>query len=118
MINEAHLLYQQLILFIILFIIFLFSENTIILFVYLFALGAALLLTIKIKNYNPKLYHVVSVPLLGFQGLILVYTYLFKLPLNSSYIYLFYAFVVIWIVIVSFYIYYYSKKIYNLRHRK
>lgn len=115
MINEAHLLYQQLILFIILFIIFLFSGNTMVLFVCLCALGVALLLTIKIKNYNPKLYHVVSVPVLGFQGLILVYTYLFKLPLNSSYIYLVYAFTVIWIVIVSFYIYYYSKKLYKRR---
>ncbi len=113
MINEVHIVYQQLILFIILLIIFLFSGNTIILFVCLGALGVALLLTIKIKNYNPKLYHLVSVPILVFLGLLLVYTYLFRLPQNPSYIFLFGAFVVIWIVITSFYIYYYSQKLYK-----
>ncbi len=115
MINEVHIAYQQLILFIIFLFGFLFSGNLLIFLFCLVALFCFLLFTIKIKNYNPILNHLVAVPILVLQGLVLVYIYLFQSESlqNTSYGILVYFFAVIWIVIVSYYIYYYLRKFYK-----
>lgn len=115
MVNEVHIAYYQLILFVLLLFGFLYSGNLLILLFSLVALFGFLIFTIKIKKYNPILNHLVAVPILVLQGLILVYIYLFRFKSiqNQSYMLLFYAFVVIWIMITTFYIYYYSKKLYN-----
>jgi hypothetical protein len=115
MVNEVHLVYEQLILCIILLIGFLGSGNPLLLFVCFGGLAGILILTIKIKKYDSKLYNLVSVPILIFQGLILIYTYLFTLksPQTLSYILLFYSLAIIWIFPTSYYIYYYSQKLYK-----
>lgn len=107
MVNEVHLAYYQLILFIIFLLGFLFSGNLLFFLFCLVSLYCFLLLTIKIKNYAPILYHLVSVPILVVQGILLVYIYLFNqnlLQYTPSKV-LIYLFTVIWIGIVSYYIY-------------
>ncbi|SCG85833.1 Region of a membrane-bound protein predicted to be embedded in the membrane [Methanobacterium congolense] len=119
MVNELHLVYEQLFLCIILLIGFLGSGNPLLLFVCLGGLMGILILTVRIKNYNPKLNDLVLVLIL-FQGLTLVYTYLFRLKYlqSLSSTFLFYSFVVLWIFTIISYIYYYSKKNYKSKDHR
>ena len=109
--NEVNLLKQQIIAFIVLLFYFLFFGEPLALFVGLGALVMVLLFIFRIKKYNPKIYYLVPFPIFVFQGLILVYTYLFRLtsPQNPFYIVLFYFFVVILVMVVYFYTHSYLK---------
>ncbi|MGC9517435.1 MAG: hypothetical protein ACP5C3_07050 [Methanomicrobiales archaeon] len=110
--KDVNLLYGQVVVFVILLFTFLISGDTLALFVSLGVLGTILLLVFRIKNYNPKIYSpLVTVPIFIFQGLILVYTYLFRSASleDPKYRVLFYFFVAVFIVMIYFYIYYYRK---------
>jgi hypothetical protein len=101
MIKEIKAIYITFFFFILCLFRFLVSGNTLILFVSLGMLGAALMLIIYIKKYNPK-YYLVFIPFFMLQGLTLVYTYLFQLKtLELPYMILFYFFAVIWILFAS-----------------
>ena len=110
--NERHK-YTSLISFIILLLIFLFSRDSLILFLVIGLIGVIFSETLMKKKYDPKIFNLVLAPFLVFQGLILVYTYLFQLKSHHepSYVVLFYVFVLIWVVVVLLYSYFYFHRL-------
>jgi len=91
------------------------SGDPLALFVSLAALVMVILFAFKTKNYNPKIYYMVPVPIFVFQALILIYTYLFrsKSLQDPLYAILFYFLGVVYILTMYFYFY---KKNFRINH--
>lgn len=113
--KSINIFYNQLFVFFILLFVFLYFGDPLALFVALAALVIILLYAFQIKNYNPKIYYLVPIPIFVIQGLLLVYTYLFRsISLKDPlYMVLFYLFVVVFIALMYFYAYYYRKNYTN-----
>jgi len=109
MMSDKNILFGQIFLFILLLLYFFKSGDPLTLFISTVALLAVLIFASKIKNYDEKYVDYILPPFFLVQGLILVYTYLFRQAYltNPFNLVLFYFFVAIFIVMIYIYAHYY-----------
>lgn len=107
--KNTNIIFTQTTALIVLFFLFLVSKNPLFLFVSLGALILILRSAFRIKNYNHKIYYILLLPIFVLQGLVLIYSYLFKSIYLTDPIYIvtFYFLIVIFMAYVLLYVYYY-----------